>query len=137
MEGEDLTGADSEQTQGTARSNYPAERSTALAGAADAAAHQHPHTQHMFKWNSETRRQNAVCRAAGCLGWGSGWGVLTEETGIFTGKTWEQREDTQHTGHGRTLRGAREENIPWPSTYQHPLLQDLLRGFGSQGGRVG
>lgn len=50
-----------------------------------------------------------------------GWswdGVREEETGIFPGKICEQREDTQHTGHGQIARGAKEENIPWPSSYQ-------------------
>lgn len=73
--------------------------------------------------------------------WGGG-ALLREETGILTGKIQGSREveDTSCTGqglHGWIPGGTREEDIPWPSTYQRPPLPNLLHESDSQVGRVG
>ena len=110
-------------------------------GAADVAVPQHLHTKHMFQCYLKKRQQNIICRPTGCLRGGCSGRKLGFSQGKSRGSLRSREvEDIQCTGqglHGWIPGGTREEDIPWPSTYQCPPLPNLLHGSDSQARRVG
>lgn len=110
-------------------------------GAADVAVHQHLHIKHMFKCYLKKKTAEHYLHSYRMLGGGCSGRKLGFSQGKSRGSLGSREvEDTQCMGqglHGWIPGGTREEDIPWPSTYQRPSLPNLLHESDSQVGRVG